>query len=158
MTPAAESASRTKVCASRRKDVKLKTTFKTCQLETDMFLPSSLETTETQRRCDFSRQMTELDFVSWVMSDETRAEWVNGEVILTSPAALRHVEITSWLQQVLGLFIHAKRLGKLLGPEYMIRLEHLGISRRVTDLLFVAQANFAHGEKKSSGRLTRLGN
>ena len=35
------------------------------------------------------RRMPEEEFVAWAMANEVRAEWVNGEVILMSPAALK---------------------------------------------------------------------
>ena len=91
--------------------------------------------------------MSEDEFVAWA-TDEIRAEWVNGEVILMSPAALQHVRITSWLTNVLGLYIRIKRLGELLGPEFMVRLQHSGVSRRVPDLLFVSQASLCRLQKK----------
>jgi len=105
-------------------------------------LPPSIDKSAvTQVRDNSVFRMTEEEFVSWAAVEEATAEWVNGEVIPMSPAGLRHVEITNWLQQVLGLYVHAKKLGRLLGPDFMIRIEHPGISRRIPDLLFVAQSN-----------------
>ena len=84
--------------------------------------------------------MSEAEFLAWLPA-ETNAEWINGEVLLMPPAALRHVRITNWLDRVLGTYIAIKRLGELLGPEFMVRLEHTGVSRRVPDLLFLSHAN-----------------
>ena len=105
-----------------------------------MVPPSLLEVSDYDAQTAAAPRMSEEEFVAWATS-EIHAEWVNGEVILMSPAAVRHVRITSWLNQVLGLYIRVKKLGELLGPELMVRLRHSGVSRRVPDLLFVPQAN-----------------
>ena len=85
--------------------------------------------------------MTEEEFVAWA-TDEVRAEWIEGEVILMSPAALKHIRITSWLNQVLGLYIQSKKLGELLGPDLMVRLRSSSscVSRRVPDIFFASNA------------------
>lgn len=106
-----------------------------------MVPPSILDAVETEAQSLSARRMSEEEFVAWAVAGDVRAEWVNGEVILMSPVALKHVRISAWLQRVLGLYIEAKKLGEFLGPEFMVRLQHSGVSRRVPDLLFVSQAN-----------------
>ncbi len=85
--------------------------------------------------------MSEEEFVTWAFAHDVRAEWVNGEVIVMSPASFRHVEITQWLIEVLRPVIRSKKLGKLAGPDFLVRLQNSGASRRVPDLLFISQAN-----------------
>lgn len=107
-----------------------------------MVPPSILDAAEIEAQSVPARRMSEDDFVRWAMAGENlRVEWVDGEVILMSPVAIKHVRIGNWLVQVLGLYIQAKKLGELLGPEFMIRLHHSKVSRRVPDLLFVSRAN-----------------
>lgn len=113
-----------------------------------MVPPSILDSAEAEAYSVPARRMSEEEFVSWAMAEEVRAEWVNGEVILMSPVTLKHVQICNWQVQVLGIFIRVKKLGDLLGPEYMVCLQHSGLSRRVPDLLFVSQANI-HNLKKN---------
>lgn len=105
-----------------------------------MTIPISFDRTDGQMLLSSNQKMTEAEFAAW-LTDDVRAEWVNGEVVLMAPAALRHVRLTSWLNQVLGLYIQSKKLGELLGPEFTVRLQHTGTSRRVPDLLFVSHAN-----------------
>ena len=81
--------------------------------------------------------MTENAFISWC-DEDVKAEWVDGEVIIMSPSSYRHVEIVGWLTKVMGMYVAAHDLGKVLGPEFMIRL---GARRRlrVPDILFLAK-------------------
>lgn len=95
-----------------------------------------VEAFSNSHRSETLPRMTEVEFLAW-LPGERNAEWVNGEVILMSPAAVKHVRITNWLDRVLGTYITIKKLGELLGPELMVRLQHSGVSRRVPDLLFL---------------------
>ena len=83
------------------------------------------------------RRMTEEEFVRWC-DEDTRAEWVDGEVIVASPPTIRHVRINRFLIQLLGLFVAQRQQGEALGPEAQIRLVKQG-RRRVPDVLFVSQ-------------------
>lgn len=85
-----------------------------------------------------SLRMTEEEFVAWC-DEDVKAEWVDGEVIIMSPSSLKHVELTAWLQMLLFLFVDRKKLGRVLGTEFMIRLGAQR-RRRVPDILFVASA------------------
>jgi Putative restriction endonuclease len=53
-----------------------------------------------------SKRMTEREFVAWA-DEDTRAEWVDGEVELMSPANITHLRLTRWLVMVLGGFVDA---------------------------------------------------
>ena len=67
-----------------------------------------------------------------------KAEWVDGEVIIMSPSSYRHVELVGWLQTILATYASAHGLGKVVGPEFIVRL---GARRRlrVPDLLFITK-------------------
>lgn len=82
-----------------------------------------------------NRLMSEEEFVAWC-DEDTRAEFVDGKVVLMSPEALVHVRITRFLVQFLGLYLEHRPHGELLGPGYQVRLR-AGL-RRVPDLLYVA--------------------
>ena len=81
--------------------------------------------------------MTEDEFVAWC-DEDVKAEWVDGEVIIMSPASSRHVQIATWLIRVMGDFVEDRDLGAVLGTELMIRLGRQR-RRRVPDILFVAR-------------------
>lgn len=83
-----------------------------------------------------SLHMTEEEFVAWA-TDEVRAEWVDGEVILMPPISLMHTRKSIWLSKLLSEFVERRQLGEVLGPEFMIRLGSQR-RRRVPDLMFVS--------------------
>ena len=80
--------------------------------------------------------MTEEEFVAWC-NEDTRAEWVDGEVIMPSPANLQHVDLVGFLNFILRGFVTSRGLGVVYGPELQVRFVSLR-RRRVPDLLFVA--------------------
>jgi len=83
-------------------------------------------------------RMTEEEFVAWC-DEDTRAEWVDGEVVMMSPANYEHASLQKWLGGVLAIYVEEHDLGTLLGPEYQARLPERP-SRRVPDILFVSKA------------------
>jgi Uma2 family endonuclease len=84
--------------------------------------------------------MTEEEFEAWC-DEDTRAEFVDGKVILMSPVDVRHNKINNFLVKLLDLYLEMRPGGTMLGPEYMVRLRS-GL-RRVPDLLYVASQNEA---------------
>jgi Uma2 family endonuclease len=83
-------------------------------------------------------RMTEDEFAAWC-DEDTRAEWVDGEVIVMSPSNYKHVSEAAWLLQVLGFYVDHHDLGVVVGPEFPVRLAGQR-RRRVPDLLFVANS------------------
>jgi Uma2 family endonuclease len=76
------------------------------------------------------------EFLDWCEGD-TRAEWVNGEVVLMAGVSERHEELVFWFAQLVGLFVRRRALGKVSGPEYFMKLEN---SARLPDFAFVSAA------------------
>ena len=81
-------------------------------------------------------RMTEEEFVAWC-DEDTKAEWVDGEVIMPSPANLKHVDLAGFLNLVFRVFVTSRGLGVVYGPELQVRFADLR-RRRVPDLLFVS--------------------
>lgn len=84
-----------------------------------------------------SLQMTEQQYLAWV-GDDNRGEWVAGKAELMSPVNLSRMDLNAWLLTVLGVYVKHKKLGRVLGPEFMVRFEDVP-SRRIPDLFFVAR-------------------
>jgi Uma2 family endonuclease len=82
-------------------------------------------------------RMSYEQFLAWA-DEDTLAEWVDGEVIMTSPASLRHQGISRFLAQVVGVYVEEHNLGALLTAPFQMRLASSG---REPDLLFVAAEN-----------------
>jgi Uma2 family endonuclease len=79
------------------------------------------------------RLMSEQEFEAWC-DEDVKAEWVEGEVIVHSPAQARHVLIAGFLIKIMGLYVDRHDLGTVMGPEFQIRLRG---RRRVPDVIFV---------------------
>lgn len=82
--------------------------------------------------------MTEEDFVEFC-DEDTRAEFINGEVIVHSPGSYKHQSISSFLLALFRFFVDQHQLGLVLGDNFQLRLRP-GL-RRVPDLIFISNDN-----------------
>jgi Uma2 family endonuclease len=78
--------------------------------------------------------MTYEEFMDWA-DEDTLAEWVDGKVVMTSPASKRHQELTGFLYGLLDVYMETHALGDVLALFQM----HLPNSGREPDVLFVAR-------------------
>lgn len=83
------------------------------------------------------RRMTEAQFESWI-DEDTRAEWVNGVVVMMSPVNRDHSHIARFLVATLQEFVQEHDLGEVHGTEFPVRLTNPR-RRRTPDVLFVAK-------------------
>ena len=79
-------------------------------------------------------QMTYEEFLEWA-DEDTLAEWVDGEVIMSSPASLPHQEIVRFLTNIISMFVEARNLGVVIHAPFQMKMEH----GREPDLLFIAR-------------------
>lgn len=77
------------------------------------------------------------EFLDW-LDEDTLADWVDGEVIMTSPASVVHQDLAGLLNSVLRAFVEQHTLGLVLAAPFQMRLE---LSSREPDLLFLARAH-----------------
>jgi len=82
------------------------------------------------------RLVTYEEFLAWA-DEDTLAEWVDGEVVMYSPASDRHQDISGFLESVLRSFVEVRQLGIVRSAPFQMKLEH----GREPDLLFVAKTN-----------------
>jgi Uma2 family endonuclease len=80
-------------------------------------------------------KITYEEFLDWA-DEDTLAEWVNGEVVMYSPASEPHQRIVGFLLTVMRIFVEQRDLGTVLSAPFQMKLEHSG---REPDLVFVAQ-------------------
>jgi len=78
--------------------------------------------------------MTYEEFLEWA-DEDTLAEWINGEVVMTTPANARHQHIARFLLSVMHPFVEHRGLGVVLSAPFQMKLAHSG---REPDLLFIA--------------------
>lgn len=78
-------------------------------------------------------RMTYEEFLAWA-DEDTLAEWVEGEVIMTSPASLQHQLIAGFLSAVMGIYAQGRQLGVVVTGPFQMKLRN----GREPDLIFVA--------------------
>jgi Uma2 family endonuclease len=86
------------------------------------------------------RVMTEAEFLD-ICDEDLRAEFVDGRIIVHSPASLDHVDLSTFIVTLVKMFVDKHSLGRVLGDNFQTRLRP-GL-RRVPDLIFVAHDNKA---------------
>ena len=79
------------------------------------------------------------DFLAWC-DEDTRAEWVDGEIILVSPASNRHQDLSDFLVSVLRIYTEAKRIGVIRSAPFQMKLGE-DLPGREPDMLFVSNDN-----------------
>lgn len=77
------------------------------------------------------------EFLAWA-DEDTLAEWVEGGVIMTSPASSLHQDVADFLTSVLRIFVEAFGLGVVRSGPFQMKLATSG---REPDLLFVATSH-----------------
>ena len=82
------------------------------------------------------RKMTYDEFLAWA-NEDTLAEWVDGEVMMYSPASNRHQDLVRFLTSVLGIYVETHSLGVIRPAPFQMKLER----GREPDLLFVARGH-----------------
>lgn len=97
----------------------------------------AVEITEQDRRIPPEGKISFEEFLDWC-DEDTWAEWVDGEVIMVSPASDRHENISSFLETVLRIFIESHTLGRVLRAPFLMRTPERP-SGREPDLLFVSR-------------------
>lgn len=80
--------------------------------------------------------ITEEQYMAWCGKD-TRAEWVDGKVIIMSPVSTVHSRLMRFLLSLLNDFAQERGLGEALGPELSVRINSK--RRRLPDVLFIAK-------------------
>ncbi|MDH7486272.1 MAG: Uma2 family endonuclease [Anaerolineae bacterium] len=88
------------------------------------------------------RRMSYEEFLEWC-DEDTWAEWVNGEVVVLSPASEQHQHIRAFLEAVLGIYAQEHGLGRVIGAPFLMRLPEEMRRAREPDLLFVAGEHLA---------------
>jgi Uma2 family endonuclease len=83
------------------------------------------------------------EFLEWA-DEDTLAEWVDGVIVMTSPASLRHQEIAKFLITVFSTFCEVHGLGKVIFAPFQMKLKGSG---REPDILFVAKDHLGRFKK-----------
>lgn len=84
-------------------------------------------------------KMSYEEYLAW-SDEDTRAEWVNGEVIIHRPVKPIHQIVLGFLSQLLNLYIELYDLGQLLVAPLEMKTD-LEANSRDPDILFIAKEN-----------------
>jgi Uma2 family endonuclease len=84
-------------------------------------------------------KMTYEEFLSWA-DEDSWAEWVNGEVIILTPASNRHQDLATFLAALLRFFVEARQIGRVLSAPFQMKLGP-DLPGRGPDILFIAHEN-----------------
>lgn len=87
-------------------------------------------------------KLTYEEFLAWC-DEDTWAEWVNGEVLMVSPASDRHQALRGFLESVMGIYSQERGFGRVLGAPFQMRLPEPIHSGREPDVLFIAGAHLS---------------
>jgi Uma2 family endonuclease len=84
-------------------------------------------------------KLTFEEFLAWA-DEDTWAEWLDGEVVMVSPASDRHQDLRDFVAFPMRAFVEARGLGVVRTAPFLMRLA--GVARgREPDILFVSQAH-----------------
>jgi Uma2 family endonuclease len=84
-------------------------------------------------------KMSYEDFLAWC-DEDTWAEWVDGEIIMVTPASERHQDIVGFLVNLLRPYVESRNLGRVLIAPFQMKLGP-DLPGREPDLLYVASAH-----------------
>lgn len=82
-------------------------------------------------------KMTYTEFLDW-LDEDVRAEWVEGEVIIMSPASDRHQNLADFLTALLRHFAEAHQLGVVRSAPFQMKTG-TSLPGREPDLIFVSR-------------------
>lgn len=75
------------------------------------------------------------EFLAWA-DEDTLAEWVNGEIIMSSPASYWHQNVVDFLVTILRVYVETRQLGIICSAPFQMKLKPAG---REPDLIFLAK-------------------
>jgi Uma2 family endonuclease len=81
------------------------------------------------------KRMTYEEFLDWA-DEDTWAEWVNGEVVILTPASNQHQDLATFLAALLRFFVEARQSGRVLSAPFQMKLGP-ELPGRAPDILFI---------------------
>jgi len=81
------------------------------------------------------RKMSYEEFLEWT-DEDTMAEWVDGEIVMHSPAGDRHQDLAGFLESLLRIYTQNRQLGIVRSAPFQMKLPRSG---REPDVMFVAR-------------------
>ena len=83
-----------------------------------------------------AKKMSYEEFLAWA-DEDTWAEWVDGEVIILTPASKTHQDLATLLSALLRFFVEAHQLGVVLSTPFQMKTGP-DLPGREPDIIFIA--------------------
>jgi Uma2 family endonuclease len=87
-------------------------------------------------------RMSYQEFLDWT-DEDTLAEWVDGEIVMSSPASYVHQSISYFLSTILGLYVDTRNFGVIRSAPFQMKLQN----GREPDILFINRSHITHVKK-----------
>jgi Uma2 family endonuclease len=97
----------------------------------------STEPCKTPEKATSPGKMTYEEFLAWA-DEDTWAEWVNGAVIILSPASDKHQDLAGFLTALLRHFVETSQLGVVRFAPFQMKTGP-DLPGREPDILFIAR-------------------
>lgn len=94
------------------------------------------QTVDPERRTPPEAPVSYKAFLGWA-DEDVRAEWVDGQIIVMSPASSRHQQLADFLTALLRVLAEQRNLGQVFSAPFQMKVEH----GREPDVLFLAEAH-----------------
>lgn len=88
------------------------------------------------QRADLPTKLSYAEFLEWC-DEDTWAEWVDGEVVMVSPASSRHQDIAGFLESLMRTFAETHHAGVVRSAPFQMKLGP-DLPGREPDLLVVS--------------------
>ena len=98
----------------------------------------ALQQTE-QKVAPPKQKMSWQEFLTW-LDEDIWAEWVNGEVLIMSPASNLHQDLVGFLSALMRFWAEAFDLGVVRTEPFLVKLPE-PLPARAPDIIFVAKEN-----------------
>ena len=95
--------------------------------------------TSQERTAEQPRKLSYEEFLDWC-DEDTRTEWVEGEIVMSAPASYSHQCVADFLLKILGVYVEQRELGRVISVPFQMKTG-AALSGREPDLLFIAQEN-----------------
>jgi len=82
-------------------------------------------------------RMTDREFLD-IAPEDQKAELIDGEMIMASPASTPHEDLFTFLIQTLGVYVRERNLGRMLGSRTAMRLSESEVYE--PDVVFVSRS------------------
>src|SRR5512145_1222192 len=94
---------------------------------------ASIELNTIEEIAKSKRKISYEEFLE-LCDEDTLAEWVDGEIVMTSPASRKHQKIGFFLKNILYTYVEFHKLGDILDAPFQMKLPFSG---REPDIIFV---------------------